>query len=162
MEKAYLATQAAISGVIAFISAKLGILFPLFCMLAIMFVIDYFSGMGASKKESLDHPNDKNYGWSSKKGAKGIIKKVGYLCVIAVAMVLDYIILNIANVIGLEVPTTAFFAILVTVWYVLNELLSIIENAGRMGAPIPEWLGKYIAVLKNKIDDNGNTETKGE
>ena len=38
------------------------------------------------------------------------------------------------------------------VWYILNELLSIIENAGRMGANVPDWLCKYIAVLKDKID----------
>ena len=40
------------------------------------------------------------------------------------------------------------------VWYLLNELLSIIENAGRMGADVPEWLLKYISVLKDKIDNN--------
>ena len=40
------------------------------------------------------------------------------------------------------------------VWYLLNELLSIVENAGRMGAAVPDWLLKYIAVLKDKIDSN--------
>ncbi len=49
------------------------------------------------------------------------------------------------------------------VWYILNEALSITENAGRIGAPIPAWLTKYIAVLKDKIDDkaedvSGNDE----
>lgn len=44
--------------------------------------------------------------------------------------------------------------LLVAVWYLLNELLSIIENAGRMGGPVPEWLRKYIAVLKDKIDSD--------
>lgn len=42
-------------------------------------VIDYLSGMAASAVEALDHPDDKSYGWSSKKGAKGIAKKVAYL-----------------------------------------------------------------------------------
>ena len=44
-------------------------------------------------------------------------------------------------------------------WFLLNEMLSIIENAGRMGVPIPEWLGKYIAVLKTRIDDKGGETT---
>ncbi len=57
---------------------------------------------------------------------------------------------------GFEVATKAFFGLLVAVWYVLNELLSIIENAGRMGAPVPEWLMKYVSVLKNKIDSQGD------
>ena len=108
--------------------------------------------MLASKKEALEHPDEKGYGWSSKKGAQGIIKKVGYLCVIAVAMVVDYIILHVAVAIGITVSVKAFFALLVAVWYVLNELLSIIENSGRMGAQVPEWLCRYIAVLKDAID----------
>lgn len=152
MRGTYYFIQAGISGIIAWLSAKLGILFPVLAVLTIMMVMDYITGMMASKTEALDHPNDADYGWSSKKGAKGIIKKVGYLCVIAVAMVVDFIILNVAEQIGIQVSLEAFFGILVSVWYLLNELLSIIENAGRMGADVPEWLTKYIAVLKNKID----------
>lgn len=140
------------TGIAAWFSAKLGILFPALMILMVMMVIDYISGMAASKYESLSHPGDSSYGWSSKKGAKGIIKKVGYMCVIAVAMVVDYIILRLTAEAGLQINAKAFFGLLVTVWYLLNELLSIIENAGRMGAPVPEWLTKYIAVLKNKID----------
>ena len=136
----------------AFLSDRLGILYPVLCMLAFMMVIDYMTGMLASKNEAIDHPGDSAYGWSSKKGAKGIIKKVGYLCVIAVAMVVDYVIVTVSGTLGFTMPASAFFGLLVTVWYLLNELLSIIENAGRMGAAVPEWLLKYIAVLKDKID----------
>ena len=141
-----------VTGIMAWFSARMGVLFLVLVILLGMMIVDYISGMAASKYEALNHPGDANYGWSSKKGAKGIIKKVGYLCVIAVAMVVDYIILKVAAEAGLQVSTKAFFGILVAVWYLLNELLSIIENAGRMGAPVPEWLSKYIAVLKNKID----------
>lgn len=158
MKGTYYFIQAGISGIIAWLSARLGILFPVLAVLAIMMVMDYITGMMASKSEALDHPNDVNYGWSSKKGAKGIIKKVGYLCVIAVAMVVDFIILKVAAQIGIQVNLKAFFGILVSVWYLLNELLSIIENAGRMGADVPEWLKKYIAVLKSKIDTNGEVD----
>lgn len=160
MEKFIFATQVFLSAVIAWVSDRLGILYPVLCLLLCMMVLDYITGMLASKREAIDHPSDPAYGWSSKKGAKGIIKKVGYLCVIAAAMVMDYIILNVASTIGFKMPTSAFFGLLVAVWYVLNELLSIIENAGRMGADIPEWLTKYIASLKNKIDEeHGNITT---
>lgn len=145
--------QGALSAAGAFLSAKLGILFPVLMILTGMMVIDYISGMMASKVEAIEHPNDPNYGWSSKKGAKGIAKKVGYLFVVAVAMVVDYLSLKIAAAIGIPVTAKAVFGLLVAVWYILNELLSIIENAGRMGANVPEWLSRYIAVLKKKIDD---------
>lgn len=147
-----LTIQTVLAGIGAYLSAKLGVLFPVLCILTIMMIIDYGTGMLASKAEALDHPGDKAYGWNSKKGAKGIIKKVGYLSAIAVAMVVDYVIVVASEKLNMQMPITTFFGLLVAVWYLLNELLSITENAGRMGAPVPEWLTKYIAVLKDKIE----------
>ena len=160
MKQVYLynTIQGAAAAFLAWLSAKLGILLPVMLVLAGMMVLDYITGMLASKKESLAHPDDPDYGWSSRRGAEGIIKKVGYLCVIAVAMVVDFLILRVAAEAGIELSIKAFFGLLVAVWYILNELLSITENAGRMGAPVPEWLMKYIAVLKNKIDSQGEGE----
>ncbi|MBS4932956.1 MAG: phage holin family protein [Clostridiales bacterium] len=154
MTKTIYVVQAAASGILAWISSKMGILFPVLGVLFLLMVLDYITGMMASKTESLEYPDDPSYGWSSKKGLKGIIKKVGYLCIIAVAMVIDFIILKVAYQIGIEVHGKAYFGILVTVWYILNEMLSIIENTGRMGANVPEWLSKNIAILKGKIDSN--------
>lgn len=145
--------QGALSALGAYLSAKLGVLFPVLLILAAMMVIDYISGMMASKVEAIEHPDDPDYGWNSKKGAIGIIKKVGYLCVIAVAMVVDFLTLKVASVIWGTVTAKAVFGLLVSVWFILNELLSIIENAGRMGVNVPDWLCRYIAVLKKKIDD---------
>ena len=158
MEKIYLAFQTFLSGVIAWISARLGILFPVLCVFMCMMIVDYITGMIASKQESLDHPDDPTYGWSSKKGSKGIIKKVGYLCVIAVAMVVDFIITKVSAEVGLQLNVKAFFGLLVSVWYLLNELLSIIENAGRMGVAVPDWLQRYIAALKGSLDDQSKKE----
>ncbi len=147
--------QVFISGVLAYISAKLGFLFPVLLLLMGMMAADYVTGMMAGKVEAVDHPENPAYGWNSKKGVKGIIKKVGYLCVIAVAMTADYVIVNMASSLGYEMPETAVFGLMVTVWYLLNEMLSVIENAGRMGAPVPAWLSKYIAVLKHKVEKTG-------
>ncbi|MCH5261582.1 MAG: phage holin family protein [Lachnospiraceae bacterium] len=144
-----------VSLVVAWLFDRIGILVYVILILAVMMFLDYLTGMLASKREALDHPDDPTCGWSSAKGAKGIIKKVGYLCVIVVAMVADYIILQAAAEMGWQINVKAIFGLMVAVWYLLNELLSIIENAGRMGAPVPEWLAKYISVLKNKIESKG-------
>ena len=154
--------QGTLSAVGAFLSAKLGILFPVLLILAGMMFVDYISGMMASKVEAIEHPDDKNYGWSSKKGAIGIAKKAGYLAIIAVAMALDWLVLHVATVIGVTVTAKALFSLLVAVWYILNELLSIIENAGRMGVNVPDWLCKYIAALKRKIDDRDYEDGTGQ
>ena len=153
--------QVCVTGLVAYLSQKLGVTFYLLGILLCLMVIDYLSGMAASAVEALDHPDDKSYGWSSKKGAKGIAKKVAYLFVIAVGMVIDYVIIQTSGVLGFNLPNT-MLSLLVTVWYMLNEALSITENAGRMGAPVPEWLMKDIAALKNKIDssrENVSSET---
>lgn len=151
----YTGFAGAISVMAAWLFARLGVLLYVIIVLAAMMCIDYLSGMMASKYEAIDHPDDPNFGWSSKKGAKGILKKVGYICVIAVAIVVDYIIMQVAETAGIKTHIKAFFGLIVTVWYLLNELLSIVENAGRMGAPVPDWLARYIAMLKNKIDTRG-------
>ena len=162
MRAFYITIQAAATAAIAWLSARLGILLPVLCVLLTAMVLDYITGMLASKREALEHPDDPAYGWSSRRGAEGIIKKVGYLCIIAAAMIVDYIILSVAAQAGIEVALKAFFGLLVAVWYILNELLSIIENAGRMGAPVPDWLAKYVAVLKKKIDAQADPdEQKG-
>lgn len=149
---AYLVIHGFIAATGAYLSTKLGLLYPVLIILGALMVADYISGMLASKTESINHPGDPDYGWSSKKGAIGIMKKVGYLFIIGVAVVVDFLILCAADVFGIQGAPKAFWGILVAIWYILNELLSIIENVGRMGAYIPEWLRKYIAALKHKID----------
>ena len=72
--------QIFVTVLIAYLSQKLGVTFYLLGILLCLMVIDYLSGMAASAVEALDHPDDKSYGWSSRKGAKGIANKVAYLC----------------------------------------------------------------------------------
>lgn len=154
MRKAYLLDQVAVSAVIGWLAAKLGLLFWPLAILLILMVIDYITGMLASKAEAIQHPDDSAYGWSSRRGVLGVIKKVGYMCVIAVALSLDQIIITSGAQLGFDLPVKGLFGVIVTVWLVFTEMLSIIENTGRMGAPVPKWLAKYIAVLKGKIDES--------
>lgn len=162
MEKNYYIIQALITGVGAWISARLGILFPLLVVLAICMIIDYATGYAASAYEAIMEPGNPEYGWNSKKGRLGIIKKFGYVCVITACIILDYVIKVAGTKLGFSMPVMAMFGMIAAVWYILNELLSIIENAGRMGAPVPAWLKKYISVLKGKIDSKAEAEAEVE
>lgn len=153
MRSEYLLGQGAASAFIGWLSLKLGLMFWPLVILLLLMVIDYITGMLASKAEAIQHPKDPGYGWSSRRGVLGVLKKVGYMCVIAVAVCLDQIIITSVAQMGFDVPAKGLFGVIVTVWFVLNEMLSVIENAGRMGADIPPWLARYIAVLKGKIDE---------
>ena len=125
----------------AWISDRLGLLFPSIILLFVLMAADYISGMLAAKKESLEHLFDK-------KSLVGIYKKVGYIFIILVSVVSDYLIYNLANEIGINFPTNTMFGLLVVAWLIVNELLSILENAGRMGGEMPEILKKILAELK--------------
>lgn len=152
-----LGLQGVLSAALAAATANYGILFYMLVIFMVVMVIDFISGMMASKKESWEHPEDGSYGWSSKKGAIGIVKKFGYMLVVTVAVILDCVIYKVGGIIGFTMPSMTFFGILATVWYILNELLSIVENAGRMGVEgIPEFLTKTIKTLKQETEKKGN------
>ena len=131
---------------------KWEIIYQAFILLIVLMSIDYISGMVASKKESLEHPNSKKYGWNSTKGLLGIYKKAGYIFTILVAICTDYVIFIYIEKMGLETNNKTFFGLLVVIWFILNETLSILENVGRMGVKLPQFLVNAISSLKDDID----------
>lgn len=150
------AAQLGLSTITATIASKCGLLGWMLVAVAAAMVIDFLAGMAASAKEAVEHPNDANYGWDSRKGIIGIFKKFGYVLVIVASMILDFLIYKLSGVLSVTLPMTMFFSTLVTAWFILNECLSITENAGRMGVKVPAFLTKVIAVLKGTVEDKGN------
>lgn len=76
-------------------------------------------------------------------GAKGIIKKVVYLCIITVSVLLDHL-LNVNG--GLRT--------LILVSFIFNEILSILENSNEIGIKVPTVLYKSIKQLIKKEKNN--------
>ncbi|MWV44983.1 holin [Paenibacillus sp. HJL G12] len=116
-------------------------------LLAILVVLDWFSGVSASLREGFANPSDKTKGLNSNKGFLGIFKKVLMFTVIAVLYRID-------NLLGLS--GTLSLAVGATYFYISNELISLAENYGRLGLPMPEQFKRAISVLKAK------SETKEE
>lgn len=152
MEKKSTLLKGAIAGISSLISNWLILIGPVIGLLVILMVADYISGMLASKKEALEHPGDANYGWSSKKSILGIYKKIGYILTIFAAVCTDYLIFRLLGEIGVTYQTNTLFGLLVTIWFIINELLSLLENAGRMGAKLPESLKRVLATLQDEIN----------
>lgn len=105
--------------------------------LIIFMVIDYITGIivagvfhrsGKSKSGALE----------SRAGFKGLCRKGMILLILLVACRLDLML------------GTGYIKDCVCIAFVVNETLSIIENAGLMGVPIPQVLIKAIDVLKAK------------
>lgn len=135
------------------IGNELKIISPAIILLIILMIADYISGMLASKKEAVEHPRNSKYGWSSKKSIIGIYKKVGYILTILVAISTDYVIYTLLGKMGIEYQIKTVFGFLVTIWLNVNELLSILENAGRMGVQFPKFLMDILVEVKKGVDD---------
>lgn len=106
--------------------------------LVIFMAVDYISGLAAA---GLFRKSKKSASGalSSKCSWQGLARKGMQLLIVLVAYRLD---IMIAGPTGVEFVRTA-----VIIAFISNELISIIENAGLMGIPIPDKLRKAIEVL---------------
>lgn len=106
-------------------------------------LVDYITGVTAAAV---------NKELSSEIGAKGIAKKVGELLLVGVGNVLDKQILQQ----GAAMRTLVIF------FYVANEGLSILENLGKIGVPIPKPLRDLLKKLKNDNNGKGDKDKKND
>ena len=143
--------QIFISAVFAGLLYYLGIVSIPIIMLIFAMVIDYITGMLAASYNSE---------LSSKKGIKGIVKKVGYLALVLASMIIDWLISQGLQQINVDFHYSVFFAVLVAVWLIINELISTLENLSRMGVPIPNFMKKLINRLKTTVE-KGDGEIGG-
>ena len=117
-------------------------------ILAIVMIADYITGLAAAWVNSE---------LSSRAGIVGIIKKIGYLFAVAVAIVVDYVVQTAAAGAGMEVGNFHVFGLLVTIWLILNECLSILENLSEIGVPLPAFLVAVVKKLKKSAEKTGET-----
>ena len=137
--------QMFISAAFAGLMYYLGIIAVPIMVLIVAMVVDYITGMSAAWYNSE---------LSSKKGIKGIVKKVSYLALVVVAMIIDWLISQGLQQINVDLHYSVFFAVLVAVWLIINELISTLENLSRIGVPIPNFLKKIINRLKTTVDES--------
>lgn len=100
--------------------------------LLIVIVIDYITGvMSAIYNKELN----------SNIGLKGILKKFSYLIIVSLSVILDRI-----------VGDTGAIRTLIIYFFVANDGISIVENIGKMGVPLPKKLTEVLEQLRNKGD----------
>lgn len=120
----------------------------LLTILAVCMVLDYISGlivaaMGKSNKTE-------GGGIDSKAGFIGLAKKALIMLIVLLATVLD-------KALGTD---RMVFQTAAACYYIANEGISIIENAGKIGVPVPGALKKALEQLRDKNDseDGGKEE----
>lgn len=106
-----------------------GIDVALNCLL-IAIVLDYVSGV-------IKAFNNKTL--SSRIGLRGLLKKIGILIIVMLAVLIDRVTGN-----------TGAIRTLVLYYFVANEGLSIVENLGQAGLPIPKTIKNALKALKDQ------------
>lgn len=89
---------------------------------------------------------------SSAKGLKGVIKKIGYWIMIAIAFGMSAIFIEAGLIIGVDLGVTVIFGWFVLVSLIVNELRSILENFVEAGYKVPRILTVGLEAVENKID----------
>lgn len=128
--------------------------FPMILLLAVI-VFDYISGLCAAWS---------SHSLSSRIGILGIVKKVCYLLLVAVGIVIDLVLQN-----GLADVFPSLFgegchpvALLVIIWLIVNECLSILENLSEIGIPMPLFLARIVSKLKRTLESTADSEKEDD
>lgn len=107
--------------------------------------LDFASGSAAARRTGE---------WSSEKARDGRWHKAGELFTVIGAGGCDimlYVLVHFSDLHEL-LGFTPIVTPVVLAWYIITELGSILENAERMGAPVPTWLKKGLKQYREKID----------
>lgn len=143
--KAFILTVIGVAG--GFITTLFGGWSAALTTLIIAMSVDYISGLivaGVFKNSTKSESG----ALESKAGWKGLFRKGMTLLIVLIAYRLD-----------LAVGTT-FIKDAVIIAYIANEVISITENAGLMGVPIPRPILRAIDILKQKSEEEGARNDK--
>ena len=121
------------AGICTVLSFLFGDMEGLMVALIALIILDYISGVIAAAVEKRLY---------SEVGAKGIAKKIFMLLIVALANIVDINVIGDGHV--LKTVTVVF--------YICNECISLIENAGRIGVPVPKKLLDVLEQLRDKDD----------
>ena len=108
--------------------------------LLIFMAVDYATGLltAVFRKSAKSESG----GLESRAGFKGLCRKGVMLLVVLVAYRLDLLI------------GANYIRDMVVIAFCTNEVISIVENCGLMGLPLPRIFTKIIDVLKNKAEEH--------
>lgn len=134
-------------GLIGMFTKQYGILILL---VAIAIVFDIVTGLIKAKiQENV----------SSKKGTKGMFKKVSILAGLFFGFFLDYAITFMCGYISIDLPFNLPFGMIIGFYIIVNESISICENLYACNPSImPTWIVKMLQATKDKLEDGGKNE----
>ena len=143
MKTTWLWIQTALTAIGAWLGWFLGGMDGFLYALITLVIIDYVTGFMVAVIEKR---------LSSELGFKGIFKKMLVFAMVGIGHLIDDSLIG-----GGEILRTA-----VIFFYAANEGISILENASRIGLPIPEKLKEILFQLHKKADIKKDNENRNE
>ncbi len=146
----YNAIVGSIVAVLSYIFGEHWILFALFLAFNLA---DWITGW---MKSRIAHKENSKTGW------KGVLKKLGYWIMIAVAFGASAVFVEIGKTIGIDLGITTLLGWFVLASLLVNEIRSICENFVEAGYNVPQILIRGLEVADKAINKEADTDSEGE
>ncbi|MGN0479018.1 MAG: holin family protein [Hominenteromicrobium sp.] len=121
---------------------------PLLVLLCVM-LTDYATGMVKAYMTAQ---------LSSRTGLRGILKKLCYMAMVAVGAAVDYLLTDILCAAGIRIELRMYCGLIIAVWLIVNELISILENLAVIGVPGFPALNRLLLRLRTAIEKEAEPE----
>lgn len=143
--------NAFIGTIIAVLTMVLGEHWYIFAAFLLLNIIDWLTGWMKSRINGVEN---------STAGWKGVLKKIGYWLMIAVAFAIAAALIEVGEVIGIDLGITTLLGWFVLASLIVNEARSIVENFVEAGYDVPKVLTTGLQVADEKL--NGSDEKEEE
>lgn len=141
--------NAFVGAVIAILTMVLGEHWYIFAAFLLLNVIDWITGWMKSRINGVEN---------SMAGWKGVLKKLGYWLMIAVAFAIAAALIEVGKVIGIDLGITTLLGWFVLASLIVNEARSIVENFVEAGYDVPKILTTGLQVADEKLNGTDKEE----
>lgn len=143
--KVFTDTYNFVAGVIVTImTALFGVYWYIFATYMIFNIVDWLTGWYRSRKKKEE---------SSKVGLKGILKKLGYWIIIAVAFLMSTVFVHLGkDILGINLDFLMMIGWFTLTCLMVNEVRSILENLVECGYDVPTVLVNGLKVADEIIN----------
>lgn len=143
--------NAFVGTIIAILTMAFGEHWFIFALFLLLNVADWLTGWMKSRINGVEN---------STAGWKGVLKKIGYWLMIAVAFAIAAALIEVGEVIGIDLGITTLLGWFVLASLIVNEARSIVENFVEAGYDVPKVLTTGLQVADEKL--NGSDEKEEE
>jgi len=138
-------TKTFLGGIVLLLSYISKSIDEVFFILAVFIILDYITGVLCGML--------REGGYNYRIAIKGIVKKLMYLVLIMVTILLEYLIGMFTSENSLNIRVGGTLTTAMYVYLIGTEGLSIIQNLIILGIPVPEYMIKIFGLIR---DDSGN------